>query len=62
MRQTLSDVSVHIGDVKRGFPDIIAADTLRMFIFSFARFIMPKWHSIAGDAGLQAGMEIANSL
>jgi hypothetical protein len=24
--------------------------------------IMPKWHSMSGDAGHQAGMEIANSL
>jgi len=33
-----------------------------MVIFSFARFIMPTWYSTAGDAGLQAGMERANSL
>jgi hypothetical protein len=55
-------VSAHIGDVEWGFPDILAADALRLVIFSFARFIMPKWHSIAGEAGLQAGMEIAHSL
>src|SRR5262249_39033550 len=59
VRQTLSDVRAPIGDVAWGFPDRCAADALRMCIFSFARFIMPTWHSMSGDAGLQAGMERA---
>jgi|SRR5262252_5689926 len=60
--QTLSDVSAHIGDVAWGFPDRGAVDALRMCLLAFTRFLMPTWHAMAGDAGLQAGMSITNSL
>ena len=61
-RQTLSDVSAHIGDVAWGFPDRGAVDALRMCLLAFTRFLMPTCHAMAGDAGLQAGMSITNSL